>query len=399
MNPLVPADLAAIVFVLMAILTTHALVWFLKRIGFQTIHVMYTWMWLPIIIVTFHLLPFKSSFEFRGEFGYWLTSTRDTLRNVDLFWPLFILISALIIWLWLRPSDSSNEIPLRPSRPVQSEPVNDKRLLDIFAKVKEDFALRRAKLEWGDYGTIPLIHSLFTPTVVLPRLAATWDDDNIELVFRHELAHTRQGHALSTLITWILVIGAYPIGVLFIWPLICSGGKMEDAVNDMVSRWFPGYRKKISEMVKECIAVSKHKDELDSFWGSLSGKFSLSAVSGEESNARLRSRKYPFRFQFRAVLAGLAVSVAAVFVPSLWYLSAPLSTVEHDTEIGRLIYTRGADRKYVYTGGVAVKEWGFIEDAPKGFAAPLKKLFMPEKYRISKVLENQTKRPEIKKMK
>jgi beta-lactamase regulating signal transducer with metallopeptidase domain len=119
---------------------------------------------------------------------------------------------------------------------LRSNPLSDARASQLVHRMAHELGLhRRIRLHESAQVSVPLTWGIFSPVLLLPRQALTWDDQFLESALRHELGHIRHRDALARLLATVVCA--------FYWPnmLVWLAAKawrtaQEQACDDLVLR-------------------------------------------------------------------------------------------------------------------------------------------------------------------
>lgn len=83
-------------------------------------------------------------------------------------------------------------------RAGRGEPIRDERLRQLTRDVMWELDVTRSvALRWTDDAFTPLTYGILRPVILLPRLAADWNEERLRVVLLHELAHIQRHDALT----------------------------------------------------------------------------------------------------------------------------------------------------------------------------------------------------------
>lgn len=146
-----------------------------------------------------------------------------------IFFGLWVVVAAAVFCFYLR------ERVCLHKRLAVSAVCEDGRILDSFAKILEELKIPGAKavLRISEYETIPFTAGIFHPVIILP--ACNYGEHELEIIFRHELAHVLHKDVFYKNVAYLICIlhAANP----FAWWYFCLlQNWSEYAVDDAVCR-------------------------------------------------------------------------------------------------------------------------------------------------------------------
>lgn len=118
----------------------------------------------------------------------WSPSLTETITTLWLAGIAFLLLRMLVAGIRLRRLSQSAVIP-------------SKRIRELFQTAATGTKTGSISLHLSDEVTSPFSHGLARPAVFLPLSAEDWSDEELDMIFRHELAHVKRRDGIAVLLS------------------------------------------------------------------------------------------------------------------------------------------------------------------------------------------------------